>query len=90
MWLKKEEDILKPERRVGALVQLWAIRDGKRFGIGYIPFKEMQKMKESNKEKMLGFPTYVSLDDFGDLHFYPAADHSYEIEIYFHPPVDKQ
>lgn len=91
MWLKKEDSKLTPVKPIGSLEGVSVIKDGRHFRLCYQHVSWLNnRRREDGKRLVIGIPTFVSLDDYGDMHFYPAADQDYELEIYFHPPMDKQ
>lgn len=93
MKLKKGYDVLKPKAPIGIIISMVALRSGNCFHINMVPMnqlEEMINMSRTGKMKLVGLPICFSMDkSTGFLHFFPAADRTTEIEVYYHPPVMK-
>lgn len=90
MLLKEHTDSLSPEKRIGILVKSNIWHDGLPLNLCRVSPESLEGMREREQQKIYGVPQFIAIYDNGELHFYPAAAYEFNVDIYFHPPVDMQ
>lgn len=95
MKLKTGGDLLKAKSSVGVFLGAGVEYQGNSWKLNAVRFGDIEKMKRESREKnngdvLRGMPAYIAFSELEQTFFlYPAADKTYEVEIYYHGPVQK-
>lgn len=95
MKLKEGADTLIAKTPIGVFLSASLEYQSCSYRLNVVRVADIDEMKQDSREKnngdiLRGRPLYIAFVELEQTFFvYPAADKTYEIEIYYHGPVQK-